>query len=100
MENSSRAMIFSLTIHLLFFSKKKCYSAAVAAPQILYSVLNPSLSKDIEVLEYIQRRVTELVEGLVLESYEEQLRELGALPLEKRTLWWVPFTLQLSQRRL
>lgn len=60
-ENSSRAMIFFPTIHLLFFSKTNCYSSdvvlstAVATPQILCSVLSPSLYKDIEVLECIQR---------------------------------------------
>ncbi|KAK4828017.1 hypothetical protein QYF61_022794 [Mycteria americana] len=45
-----------------------------AVPQILCSVLGPSLQKDIEVLERVQRRATKL------------LRELGLFSLEKRRL--------------
>ena len=57
-------------------------------PHIAYCVQmwSPQYRNDVDLLKCIQRRATEMIQGMEHLSYENRLRELGLFSLEERRL--------------
>ena len=60
------------------------YSVLVR-PHLEYCIQmwSPQYSRDMSLLDCIQRRVTKMLQGMEQLSYEHRLRELGQFSLEK-----------------
>ena len=63
------------------------FYSALTWPQLEYCVQaqDPQHKRDVELLEWVQRRVTKMIKGLKYLSYKDRLKGLGLFRLEKRS---------------
>jgi len=64
------------------------YSVLVR-PHLEYSIQmwSPQYRRDVDLLEYIQGRITEMIQRVEHLLYEDRLKEVGLFSLDKRRFW-------------